>query len=149
MTQSATAYINPTCGTCKTALGLLTDYQAAHSLDLTVVKYLDTPPSKATIISLLALLFPNEASPDPTLMMRTTSKEFADLKLDQLDPKADREQLIDAIVKEPILLARPIFVTNGHAIIARPADRVFELLDAGRDGSAAAAPPSKQDCGCD
>ncbi|ETW00063.1 hypothetical protein H310_07493 [Aphanomyces invadans] len=130
---TATVYLNFGCGTCRKAHDLLTAYMADPTnpkLDLTIVEYVKTKLDVATIKSLLSLLFPEDPSPSPLLMMRTTSEEFRTLKLDALDPVADREALIEAMSVEPLLIARPIFVKDGRAIIARPHDRLYELLKA-------------------
>lgn len=58
---------------------------------------------------------------DPRLMMRTGEPVYEDL--------TDPDELIAAIVAHPILLERPIFVVGDRAVIARPPERVLELLE--------------------
>ncbi|RHY56725.1 hypothetical protein DYB30_002486 [Aphanomyces astaci] len=131
-TPTATIYLNFACGTCRKAHDLLTAFNADAAphdkVDVTIVEYVKTKLDVATIKSLLALLFPDDPSPSPLLMMRTTSEDFRALKLDALDPVDDREALIKAMSADPLLIARPIFVKDGRAIIARPHDRLYELL---------------------
>ena len=45
---------------------------------------------------------------------------------------ADRDQLLDAMAANPVLIERPIVIRGDRAVVARPADRVLELLDDGR-----------------
>jgi arsenate reductase len=61
---------------------------------------------------------------DPRLMMRTGEPAYEELGL------ADRsgDQLLEAITEHPILLERPIFVLGDKAVIARPPERLLELL---------------------
>jgi arsenate reductase (glutaredoxin) len=61
---------------------------------------------------------------DPRLMMRTDEPIYAELGL------ADREAdvLLRAITEHPILLERPIFVMGERAVVARPPERLLELL---------------------
>jgi arsenate reductase len=57
-------------------------------------------------------------------MMRTGESLYGELGLSD----ASRDQLLDAITRHPILLERPIFVLGERAVIARPPDRLLELL---------------------
>ena len=61
---------------------------------------------------------------DPRLMMRTGEPVYAELGLD--DESGDA--LLGAITRHPILLERPIFVVGDRAVIARPPERVLEIL---------------------
>jgi arsenate reductase len=57
-------------------------------------------------------------------MMRTGEPVYAELGL----AEATAEQLLEAISAHPILLERPIFVVGGRAVVARPPERLLELL---------------------
>jgi arsenate reductase len=85
-----------------------------------LIRYLDTPPTRAELTELMTLL----GITDPRQMMRTGEAEYRDLGLATADP----DRLLEAIVSHPILLERPIFVRGGRAVIARPPERVSELL---------------------
>ena len=61
---------------------------------------------------------------DPREMMRSKEPQYAELGL----ATAGRDALLDAIVAHPILLQRPILVRGARAIIARPPERLLELL---------------------
>jgi arsenate reductase (glutaredoxin) len=109
-------YVNPRCSKCRTAQGILAD----RGLEPHVVEYLERPPSVEDLRSLMAKL----AIDDPRSMMRTGEGVYAELGL------ADRsgDDLLDAIAAHPILLERPIVVVGERAVIARPPDRLLELL---------------------
>ena len=109
-------YFNPNCSKCRTAASILDE----HNIDAQVVRYLDTPPTREDLERLMALL----GIDDPRQMMRTGEDAYRDEGL----ASAGRDELLDAIVKHPILLERPIFVHNGKAVIARPPERLLELL---------------------
>jgi arsenate reductase len=61
---------------------------------------------------------------DPRLLMRTSEPVYAELELDQVAGDA----LLESITRHPILLERPIFVVGDRAVIARPPERLLELL---------------------
>ena len=109
-------YFNPSCSKCRSALSLLSE----HDVDVDVVRYVDQPPTRADLERLMRLL----GIDDPRRMMRTGESVYADLGL------ADRagDDLLDALTAHPILLERPIFVAGDRAVIARPPERVLELL---------------------
>lgn len=85
-----------------------------------MVRYLDVPPTQQELKRLMALL----GIDDPRPMMRTGEALYAELRLQD----ATRDELLDAIVAHPILLERPIFVCGDRAVIARPPERLLELL---------------------
>jgi arsenate reductase (glutaredoxin) len=58
------------------------------------------------------------------LMVRSGEPVYSDLALGQASP----DRLIAAIVEHPVLLQRPIFVVGDRAVIARPPEKVLELL---------------------
>jgi arsenate reductase len=109
-------YFNPSCSKCRSAMSIL----AEHEMEADVVRYLDQPPTMAELQRLMGLL----GIDDPRLMMRTGEPVYAELGL------ADREgdDLLEAITEHPILLERPIFVLGDRAVIARPPERLLELL---------------------
>jgi arsenate reductase len=112
----AQIYVNPSCSKCRSALSLLDE----HHMEAESVHYLDAPPTRADLERLMDLL----GIEDPRLMMRTNEPVYAELALDQ----RARGELLDAITRHPILLERPIFVVGNRAVIARPPERVLELL---------------------
>ena len=109
-------YVNPLCSKCRTALSLLEE----RGVQADTILYLDEPPTVAGLRALMQLL----AIDDPRLMMRTAEPVHAELELDQVAG----DDLLEAITRHPILLERPIFVVGDRAVIARPPERLLELL---------------------
>jgi len=109
-------YFNPSCSKCRTADALLKD----HGVDAALVRYLERTPTAEELIRLMNRL----GIEDPRAMMRTGESVYSELGLTD----ASNEQLLDAIAQHPILLERPIFVLGERAVIARPPERVLELL---------------------
>jgi len=109
-------WFNPGCSKCRTASALLDE----AGVEAVLVRYLDQPPSVEQLRELMRML----GIDDPRAMMRTGEECYAALGL----AGASAEALLAAIAANPILLERPIFVRNGRAVIARPPERVHELL---------------------
>jgi len=110
-------YHNPHCSKSRQALQLL----AGQGVTPEVVEYLKTPPSHAELAQLLALL-----GLEPRQLMRTKEPEYRDLGLD--DPTLSRDALIDAMVRHPILIERPIVINGSHATVGRPPEKVLKIL---------------------
>ncbi|MCF6190691.1 MAG: arsenate reductase (glutaredoxin) [Cocleimonas sp.] len=117
MSDSTTIYHNPRCSKSRAAMELLTE----KGLKLDVVKYLDTPPNKQAITDLLDML-----GLEPWELMRKGEQEYKDNNL--ADESLSRDDLIDAMVKFPKLLERPIVVKNGKAAIGRPIQNIIDIL---------------------
>ena len=109
-------YVNPSCSKCRTALSLLEE----RCIQADTILYLDEPPTVADLRALMQLL----AIEDPRLLMRTSEPVYAELELDQVAGDA----LLESITRHPILLERPIFVVGDRAVVARPPERLLELL---------------------
>lgn len=86
-----------------------------------VIEYLKTPPSKQDLIAILSML-----GLQPRQLMRTHEAEYKDNNL--ADESLSQDQLIEAMVKFPKLIERPIVVCNGKAAIGRPPETVLEIL---------------------
>ncbi len=117
MSDSTTIYHNPRCSKSRAAMELLNE----KGLNLDVVKYLDTPPNKEAITELLDML-----GLEPRELMRKGEQEYKDNNL--ADDSLSRDDLIDAMVKFPKLLERPIVVKNGKAAIGRPIQNIIDIL---------------------
>jgi arsenate reductase len=110
-------YFNPRCSKCRTAQGLLTE----HGIDAHIVEYLKAAPSVSQLQELMVQL----GTTDPREMMWTGEEVYASLGLAEQSGPA----LLEAIAANPILLERPIVVREGRAVIARPPERLLELLN--------------------
>ena len=109
---------NPKCGTSRNTLAIM---QASGETP-EVIEYLKTPPSREYLVELLALMHIA-----PRELIRSKENIYSELGLD--NPTLTDAQLIDAMIAHPILINRPIVVTNKGAALCRPAEWVFELLE--------------------
>lgn len=108
---------NPKCSTSRNALALI---QASGETP-EVVEYLKTPLSREYLVELL-----DKMQMSPRELMRSKEAVFTELGLD--NPEVSDDQLIDAMVANPILINRPIVVTDKGAVLCRPLERIFEVL---------------------
>ena len=109
-------YFNPACSKCRTAQGILAD----KGVEATFIRYLDTPPTIAELRQLMTLL----GIDDPRAMIRTGEAIYKQLDLGKASP----DELLAAVEAHPILLERPIVVVGERAVIARPPERLLEIL---------------------
>ena len=116
MNDDACLYFNPACSNCRGARALLDE----RGVPVRIVEYLTERPGRAELERLMGML----GIRDPREMMRTKEPQYSELGL----ATAGRDALLDAIVAHPILLQRPILVRGERAIIARPPERLLELL---------------------
>lgn len=114
--ETCTVLFNPRCSKCRQARDLLDD----HDVQADLVHYLVDAPSRDEIVRIYALL----GIDDPREMMRTGESVYRELDL----ATADREQLFAAMAENPILIERPIVVVGDRAVVARPPERLLELL---------------------
>ncbi|HHO69657.1 MAG TPA: arsenate reductase (glutaredoxin) [Gammaproteobacteria bacterium] len=112
-----TFYHNPRCSKSRQTLELLRE----RGVEPIVVEYLKTPPDRAELEAILDLL-----GLEPRDLIRSGEAEYRQAGLD--DPSLSRDALIDAMLKYPKLIQRPIVVANGRAAIGRPPERVLEIL---------------------
>ena len=110
-------YHNPRCSKSRAALALLE--QAGKTPE--VVKYLDEPIDEEGLRKLLKKL-----DIPATELLRTTEKEYRTLGLDR--PGVDEKTAINALLTQPRLMQRPIVETENRALVARPPERVQDLL---------------------
>ncbi len=113
-----TIYHNPGCGTSRNALAMI---RAAGYAPI-VVEYLDVGWTRERLGALLAAM---GARPRDVLRVAGTPAETLGL----LAPEISDEQLIDAMIEHPILVNRPIVETPLGTALARPSERVFDLLE--------------------
>lgn len=112
-----TIYHNPRCSNSRNALAMI----IASGETPNIIQYLDTPPNHdvlRTIIDMLEL--------SARELLRSKEPVYSELQLGE--PSLSDDQLIDAMVKHPILLNRPIVITSKGARLCRPPERVLDLL---------------------
>ncbi|OHV06285.1 arsenate reductase (glutaredoxin) [Mycobacterium talmoniae] len=115
MADAATIYHNPRCSTSRKTLELLRD----NGIELTVVEYLKTPPSRAELVQMI-----DDAGIAVRDAVRTREAVYAELNL----ADASDDALLDAMAEHPILIQRPFVVTANGTRLARPIDAVREIL---------------------
>jgi arsenate reductase len=87
-----------------------------------VIEYLKANPSRADLERIL------DAIPDPPAALVRKDKRFGELGLDAADYET-REQVVALLLEHPELMERPVVFRGEHAVIARPSEKVLELLD--------------------
>ncbi len=112
--MAVTIYHNPRCGTSRKTLELLEQ----RGFKPQVIEYLKTPPPATELKRLLGLMGMKARD-----LVRTKEPDAAALNLEMAEDK-----LIAAMVAKPILIERPIVVANGKARLARPPEKVLEIL---------------------
>jgi arsenate reductase (glutaredoxin) len=113
----ATIWHNPRCSKSRAALAIL---EGIPGVEVEVVEYLKTPPSRAEIEAVLA-----KAGVRPSEAVRKGEAVVKEIGLDVSDDKA----VLDAMAAHPILIERAIVITEKGAVIARPPERASEVLN--------------------
>ncbi|NNG71923.1 arsenate reductase (glutaredoxin) [Rhizobium laguerreae] len=110
-------YHNPDCGTSRNTLAMIEN----TGIEPDVIEYLKTPPLREQLVKMIA---------DAGLTVREAIREkgtpYAELGLD--NPDLTDDQLIDAMLKDPILINRPFVITPLGTRLARPSEVVLEIL---------------------
>jgi arsenate reductase len=115
--EDVTIYHNPVCGKSRGALDILRQRGIAPE----VIEYLKSPPDRATLNRILDLL-----GGTPTDLVRK-DKRFKELGLNESDYQT-REQVVAVLLQHPELMERPVVIRGGRAVIARPSERVNDIL---------------------
>jgi arsenate reductase (glutaredoxin) len=117
MNDTVRILYNPGCSKCRLTMGILDD----KGISTSVIEYLKTPPDIAELTEILQLL-----GMEPRDLMRKHETPYKDNNLN--NPELSREQLLQAMVDNPILIERPIVISGNKAIIGRPPEKVLEIL---------------------
>lgn len=117
MGKGVTIYHNPKCSTSRQVLEMI----EASGAKPVVVEYLKAGWTKPQLKQLFA-----DAGLTARQALRTKAKEAEELGL--LDPKISEAKLIDAMVEHPVLVERPFVVSAKGTLLARPKERVREIL---------------------
>jgi arsenate reductase len=110
-----TIYHNPRCTKSRETLALL----EKKGVKPKIIEYLKTPPDTAELKRLLKML-----GKSPREIMR--AKEAKDVGLDK--PSLSDDQLVAGMVKNPIVIERPIVVNGSRAALGRPPEAVLAVL---------------------
>ncbi len=115
--MTVTIYHNPKCGTSRNTLAMI----RASGEEPEIIEYLKTPPSRERLVELLGLM-----RMKPRDLLRRKGTPYEEFGLD--DPKWSDDELIDFMLAHPILIERPIVVTEKGAVLARPSEKVLDVL---------------------
>ena len=116
--ERVTIYHNPNCKHSRGAIELLDSRHVEHE----TIEYLKTPPDRQTLEKILGMLS------DPPSELVRDDKRFKELGL-KMEDYQTKAAVIDLLLKYPELMQRPIIIKHGHAVIARPAEKLLPLLD--------------------
>jgi arsenate reductase len=119
MSEVCEVYFNPACSKCRELRANLEE----RGMAATYREYLVDAPKREELVRVLRLL----GFDDPRKMMRTSDALYEELGL----ASAGHEALLDAMAANPRLIERPIVIIGSRAVIARPPQKVEELLQRG------------------
>lgn len=111
-------YHNPSCSKSRGALEILADEGVDHD----VVEYLRAPPDRAALERIV------NAVDGPAAELVRQDRRFEELDLSASD-YTTRETVIELLLEHPELMQRPVIFRGERAVIARPSEKVLELLD--------------------
>lgn len=119
-----TIYHNPECGTSRNTLELIRN----SGVELTVIHYLETPPSRDQLVALIAAM----GMPVRDLLRKNVPPYEA---LGLAEERFSDDELIDAMLAHPILINRPIVVTPLGTKLCRPSEVVLDILPCQQKGA--------------
>ena len=115
--MKATIYHNPMCGTSRKTLEILRD----SGFDIWIREYLKDPPSRDELRRMY-----DRAGISPREGLRTKEPLVAELGLDRAD--ATDDEILDAMLRHPVLIERPLVETDKGVRLCRPQDKVREII---------------------
>lgn len=115
--MTVTIFHNPSCGTSRNTLAAIRE----RGIEPTVVEYLKAGWTKPQLTEILGKM-----GKTPRDILRVRGTPAADLGL--TDPATTDDAILEAMTQHPALVERPIVVTPKGAVLARPMERVFEIL---------------------
>ncbi len=117
MNEKITFYHNPRCTKSREALAILTE----HGVTPEIVLYLESPPDIAQLKKIVTALGMNAGQ-----LMRTGEELYKSINPDKAE--LSESAALQAMVRYPRLIERPIAMRGQKAVIGRPPERVLELL---------------------
>lgn len=115
MGNKITVYHNSRCSKSRCALTFLDDKKVEYD----IVEYLKNVPTKDELAKIIEML-----GIRPEELIRKGESDFKD---NFIGKKLTNNEWIEAMIRFPKLIERPIVIKNNKAVIARPADRIDEL----------------------
>jgi len=122
--MTVTIYHNPQCGTSRNTLAMIRN----SGIEPEIVEYLQTPPSREMLADLVRRMnVPVRA------VLREKGRLYEELGLS--DSSLSDDQLLDAMAANPILIQRPIVITETGVRLCRPSEAVLDILPAPQRGA--------------
>jgi arsenate reductase len=118
-----TIFHNPQCGTSRNTLALIRN----SGEEPEVIEYLKTPPSRERLVELI-----RKMGVPVREVLRRNGTPYDELGLD--DPLLTDDELIDAMLANPILINRPIVETPLGVKLCRPSEAVLDILPGAQRG---------------
>lgn len=115
--MTITIYHNPNCGTSRNTLALIRN----SGEEPRIIHYLETPPSQAELTTLL-----QDMGISARDLLRNNVEPYTTLGL--AEDRFSDEELIEFMVRYPLLINRPIVVTPLATRLCRPSERVLDIL---------------------
>lgn len=115
--MKAKIYHNPMCGTSRKTLEILRD----SGFDVWIQEYLKNPPTRDELKALY-----QRAGITPRQGLRSKEALAGELGLNRSD--ATDDEVLDAMVKHPILIERPLVETDKGVRLCRPQEVVREII---------------------
>lgn len=115
--MSVTIWHNPKCSTSRKVLEAI----RARGIDPRIVLYLEAPPSERDISTVL-----KQAKLSARDLLRRKGTPYEELGLD--NPKLTDAALVTAMHEHPLLIERPVVITDKGARLCRPPERLEEIL---------------------
>ncbi|AEF25359.1 arsenate reductase (glutaredoxin) [Streptococcus parauberis] len=115
--EKVTIYHNPNCGTSRNVLAII-----RHAgIEPQVIEYLQNPPSREKLLDLVAAM--------GISFQELVRKNVPEYNQHGLDKEAVTEdEILDAMMEDPILINRPIVVTRKGTKLCRPSEALLEIL---------------------
>lgn len=114
--NSTIIYYNSKCSKCRASLELLNNKGTKPK----VIEYLNNTPSKSELKDLISKL-----GITADQLLRKKESQYQESGLSE---SSSEEQILDAMVKYPILIERPIVIHNDKATIGRPPENILDIL---------------------
>ena len=115
--MNVTIYHNPACGTSRNTLAMIRN----AGIEPDIIEYVNTPPSRAELVKMIA-----DAGLTVRQALREKDTPYAELGLG--NPDLSDDQLLDAMLAQPILINRPFVITPLGTRLSRPSEVVLEIL---------------------
>ncbi|MBY4630669.1 arsenate reductase (glutaredoxin) [Rhizobium croatiense] len=122
--MNVTIYHNPACGTSRNTLAMIRN----AGIEPDIIEYVNTPPSRAELVKMIA-----DAGLTVRQALREKDTPYAELGLG--NPDLSDDQLLDAMLAQPILINRPFVITPLGTRLSRPSEVVLEILSETHKGA--------------